>query len=357
MKRVAYITACVLAGIAALAGGWVRDGWRGDAGRTGWRCDGTLDGYGRTGWVADGWRVARSAGGVAGGPVLVAWYELEDAASNQIVADSSGFGNPAATYAGLTAELTVGGVVGNGLRFGADDRLAASGPAVGAALSSDAWTVAFWLRRDTAAYHAETLAFVNASGGVIGVAYHNYDYDVVVVAYPGLDSALSLASPYAAETWVHAAFVRDRGALRVYFGGVLVQTETLTLPAVAVAELRVGGISSPYADARSVDDVRVYGGALTDTGVGELFAGYPTPPPPPPPAVYVCTFDCNGGFLTEGESYSKEVTAGQAYGYLPWPGKEGYAFGGWYSYDLNDYVYDGSTVTLDFDHTLVAVWY
>ena len=354
MRRAACITVLMLSGSAALAGGWVADGWRGDAGRTGWRVSGYLDGDGFTRWVADGWRVARAAPGVLG-PVLVAWYELEDAAANQIVADSSGFGNPAATYAGLTAEMTVGGVVGNGLRFGADDRLAASGPAVGAALSSGAWTVAFWLRRDTATYHAETLAFVNASGGAIGVAYHNYDYDVVVVAYPGLDSAMSIASPYAAGTWVHAAFVRDGGALRVYFGGVLVETGTLTLAALPVAELRVGGISSPYADTRSVDDVRVYSGALTDAGIGTLFAGYP--PPPPPPAAYVCTFDCNGGVLAEGESYVKEVTPGQAYGTLPWPSKEGYVFGGWYSYELSDTVYEGSTVTLGFDHTLVAVWY
>ncbi len=354
MRRVAYIAACAMAGITALAAGWVRDGWRENVRPSGWRVSGYLDGDGFTGWVADGYRVVRSAPGVSG-PVLVAWYELEDAAANQVVVDSSGGGHPAATFSGLTAELTVEGVVGNGLRFGAADRLVASDPAVGAALSSDAWTVAFWLRRDTATYHAETLAFVNASGDAIGLAYHNYDYDVVVVAYPGLGSAMSISSPYAAGTWVHAAFVRDRDALRVYFSGVLVETGALTLPALPVAELRVGGISSPYADTRSVDDVRVYGGALTDAGVGELFAGYPPPPPPPP--VYVCTFDCNGGFLTEGESYSKEVTAGQAYGYLPWPGKEGYAFGGWYSYDLNDYVCDGSTVTLGFDHTLVAVWY
>ncbi len=355
MRRVAYIVAIVMAGITALAGGWVRDGWRENVRPSGWRVGGYFDGDGFTRWVADGCRVVRSAPG-GSGPVLVAWYELEDAAANQIVADSSGGGHHAATYTGLTAELTVGGVVGNGLRFSAADRLVASDPAVGAALSSDAWTVAFWLRRDTATYHAETLAFVDASGGVIGVAYHNHDFDVVVVAYPGLAPAMSIASPYAAGTWVHAAFVRDGDALRVYFGGVLVETGTLTLATLPVAELRVGGISSAYADTRSVDDVRVYRGALTDAGVSELFAGYP-PPPPPPPSVYVCTFDCNGGFLTEGESYSKEVTAGQAYGSLPWPGKEGYTFGGWYSDDLNDYVYDGSTVTLGFDHTLVAVWY
>ena len=356
MKRVAYISACVLAGTVALAAGWVRDGWRENVRPSGWRVSGCIDRDGFTRWVADGCRVVRAPPCVSG-PVLVAWYELEDAAANQFVVDASGLGHPAATFSGLTAELTVGGVVGNGLRFGGDDRLVASDPAVGAALSSDAWTVAFWLRRDTATYHAETLAFVNASGDAIGLAYHNYDYGVVVVAYPGLGSAMSISSPYAAGTWVHAAFVRDGGALRVYFGGVLVETGALTLPAVAVAELRVGGISSPYADTRSVDDVRVYAGALTNAGVGELFAGYPPAPPPLPPPVYVCTFDCNGGFLTEGESYSKEVTPGLTYGTLPWPGKEGYTFGGWYSYDLSDYVYDWSTVTLVFDHTVVAVWY
>jgi uncharacterized repeat protein (TIGR02543 family) len=34
-----------------------------------------------------------------------------------------------------------------------------------------------------------------------------------------------------------------------------------------------------------------------------------------------------------GENYSKEVTCGQKYGELPIPAKEGYVFGGWYTWD------------------------
>ncbi|MGB8454748.1 MAG: InlB B-repeat-containing protein [Anaerocolumna sp.] len=45
-----------------------------------------------------------------------------------------------------------------------------------------------------------------------------------------------------------------------------------------------------------------------------------------------------------GESYEIEVTCGKKYGKLPKPVKEGYTFGGWYTWD-NFTVYDSEAVT------------
>ncbi len=63
-----------------------------------------------------------------------------------------------------------------------------------------------------------------------------------------------------------------------------------------------------------------------------------------------------------GESYEKEVTCGKKYGKLPVPKKEGYTFGGWYTW--NDFtapeaepVTENSTVTESDPLKLFARWY
>ena len=357
MKRFVYSAVIWAAALCSLAG-VVRDGGRAGGSPSPWRRDGFGAAGGAGRWVAGGFAVGGlPVGPAACGPSLpmpVEWYALEDGAASAVVLDSSGQGGHAALFAGNTEDMTVAGVDGNGLRVGVGNMLVSAAPAACEALSSEAWTISFWCRRDAATSHAELLGF----GGMPGWFYYNHDNSTFFGAVEGVAAAFSHEMTWGAGEWKHVVVRRDGSDLTVFFNAVPAGTSGgVAAPVSAVTSFSVGGLGAEYADPRSVDDVRVYDVALSGEAVAALFAGYPPAPPPPPPPTYVCTLDCDGGFLPEEESYLRDVVLGQAYGYLPAPGREGYTFGGWYSYDLNDYVYDVTAVSLTYDHTLVAYWY
>ena len=70
---------------------------------------------------------------------------------------------------------------------------------------------------------------------------------------------------------------------------------------------------------------------------------------------YIVSFDAQGGTVSQA---SKTVTKGDAYGTLPIPTRDGYAFAGWYT-DANGAgtaVTSSTTVTTASNHTLYAKW-
>lgn len=111
----------------------------------------------------------------------------------------------------------------------------------------------------------------------------------------------------------------------------------------------VGYSSLPgEADANAV---LAYLGAKWGVAVTEM--EFPEAPSTAQVTVY---FDGQGGSVPEGEG-SKLVTVGETYGTLPGASYDGYMFGGWYSYDMGGYADEYTSVMLDYDHTLYAVWY
>lgn len=75
-----------------------------------------------------------------------------------------------------------------------------------------------------------------------------------------------------------------------------------------------------------------------------------------PPKTYTVTFNANGGTL-KSDSTSISVTAGQTYGELPTPTRDGYAFAGWFTAEEGGtQVTTETTVNLTVNQTLYAHW-
>ena len=86
---------------------------------------------------------------------------------------------------------------------------------------------------------------------------------------------------------------------------------------------------------------------VPDTGDHILYAHWT-------PALYMVTFDANGGTCTTSD---KQVTYDSTYGTLPTPTRTGYTFDGWYTAATGGNKVTSSTqVTVTQNHTLYAHW-
>jgi len=118
---------------------------------------------------------------------------------------------------------------------------------------------------------------------------------VSFVAYEG-GSKISIYDAsynYADTNWHHVAVVRDQSAVQLWIDGVLKDSTNNMLSVYSESALCVGNSFSGDSYQRTswsglIDEVRVYGRALTGTEIGKLYAeGLLVLLPPPPTAVTV----------------------------------------------------------------------
>jgi hypothetical protein len=127
------------------------------------------------------------------------------------------------------------------------------------------------------------------SGGEVFNLYASADTNApalfVVQSATGSPIPLRGTSPLPLSTWSHLAATYDNATLRLYVNGVVVASRALTGPLLtSTGDLRIGG-NSLWGEffQGSIDEVRVYNRALTQT---EIQSDMSTPlglaPPPPP---------------------------------------------------------------------------
>jgi RHS repeat-associated protein len=230
-------------------------------------------------WV--GWSEAEvyGAGGEPAGPTagLITHWKLDEG-SGQSAADSSPSDNDA-TLAGPS--WTAGNAGSSALSFdGADDRLAASA----APAASDNFTVAFWA--DPRSAHEIDAEGTSGVGGVSGQKYafwptyqpggdagagvsvgtngvslyeHGFSHMPATLVYQGQLSG-----------WTHVAVVYENKRPKLYINGTLVKTGAVSQRASVRATAQdLGGNVYGYFDG-SLDDVRLYGRALSAGEVSQL---------------------------------------------------------------------------------------
>ena len=211
--------------------------------------------------------VSRPSGG------LVGWWKLDETGGS-IAVDSSG-GNPAGVLLGNPQWQPAGGKVGGALEFnGVDDYVD-----TGYKTDLPAWTVAVWVK-SPAGPSTEI-----QSGPVHREKNYHINWSHVFDAFRGAAAVSVNGTWYAASfgelqanTWYHLAATYDGENLKAYKDGVLItdnpepsgspdpETETLKLGKHAMDIHHFAG---------TIDDVRIYSYALSDSEIADIYKGSP----------------------------------------------------------------------------------
>jgi hypothetical protein len=224
------------------------------------------------------------AGGGDAGPTLPspigAWSFDEGTGTTS--ADLSGHGHPATLIAG--ASWTTAGKQGGGLALDGATGYADVGATVIATTGS--FSVLAWANLTTLGAWEVVLSEDDATGSLFGLKLrgdgsNQYDFDVerTDVTSPVFVVAQS-TSVAPAATWVHLAGVYDtggNGALRLYVNCALQSNAAVGQPLLAATgHLLIGrglynGAAGSYLHG-TIDEVAVYGVALSDAQVGAVYA-------------------------------------------------------------------------------------
>lgn len=209
----------------------------------------------------------------AGPPLLVAEYGFEENAGTT-VADTSGVNNPGTI---TSASWTTAGKYGNALTFdGVDDWVTvAHDPSLDV---RHTLTTMAWVKPATSGNDWQTIILKEyESEGLAYSLYANDFGDTPPAGYirqEGLDLGVKSASSLPVDTWTHLAFTYDCSVMTLYVNGRVVGTRTQGgSVARSDAPLRIGGnaIWGEFFEG-SIDEVRLYDGALTEAQIRNAMA-------------------------------------------------------------------------------------
>ncbi len=115
--------------------------------------------------------------------------------------------------------------------------------------------------------------------------YPNKDGRLAFVLNNGAKRVNSTTASWTTGQWHHVVATYDGANMKLYVNGVLEGVTPSTLaPVKNTSPLQIGGNSEQgYWFPGGMDDVRLYGCALSTSVVQSLFSGTVPPPPPPPP--------------------------------------------------------------------------
>lgn len=200
---------------------------------------------------------------------LLAWWRLDDGSGTAAV-DSSGNGH----HGTLTAPLpgwTEDGRLGGALDFDGQVGQSVTVPDAPGLNPTAAISVAAWVRAD--AWDGNNRVLQKGAGDNqyrLMAEFGNFAWDISGVG------RVEVAQP-AAGQWVHLAATYDGERMRLYFDGVLVGSELANDPVPVTGDDLSLGTKYPASGAMnhldgSLDDVRLYGRALTADEVAFLAA-------------------------------------------------------------------------------------
>ena len=171
------------------------------------------------------------------------------------------------------------------------------------------------------------------------------------------------------NTWVHFVFTRSDNVWTLYKDGAVALTKTNNESTVC-SFFSIGSDIS-YNNYRLMDDFRIFGSALSQKDVSNLYNsgnglsdflvsandsyGLSDDLVYDLRTSYLLTFNPNGGEISTNQA---RVYVGTPYGELPTPTQTGYTFGGWFASTggVAFAIAADTQVTLAEDHTLTAAW-
>ena len=225
---------------------------------------------------------ATSPCAAASGPVAA--YSF-DAGSGTTLADASGNANHG-SIAG--AAWSQAGRSGGALSFDGVDDLVTVADAASLDLAN-ALTLEAWVRPDTTAGW-RTVVTKETTGNLVYGLFSSADTappaGIVTIGSSPLQEIVRGSSALAVGAWRHLALTYDGAALRLYANGVEIGSRPVTgALANTSGPLQIGGnrVWAEWFDGL-IDDLRVYGRALSAAEIQTDMATPVAPPPPAPPA-------------------------------------------------------------------------
>ncbi len=199
---------------------------------------------------------------------LVAYWSFDEG-SGTTVADLAGSTADDGTFVGNPVYES--GVVGKALHFdGVDDYV--SIPHSSEIAPSTALTVACWAKSDNAAWNANGLLVSKRDSFILSARGGTQNIGLFLRIGGAWKSCIYVPQSLDITTWHHYAATYDGSQMKVYVDGVLVKTtsRTGTLD-TDTNNLYIGrDLTSTLLDG-SIDEVRLYNAALSDTGIEAIY--------------------------------------------------------------------------------------
>jgi len=210
--------------------------------------------------------------------LLLACWTMDDNASNPSVQDGSGIGNHG-TARRNTSDLSTPGVIGTALDFdGAADYV--SVPDRAAWSFPGDFTIALWVKYDSFNVKWWESAFVaqDEGGGPRNKWIFSYcptsERTVFHINAPGPGAPVIAGNQWSAQTgeWYFVCVSRAAGTYTFYTQGLAdgSRVDSTALPDVS-SPLTIGWAEGPGRLDGAIDDVRIYGGALSTADIQALY--------------------------------------------------------------------------------------
>jgi len=213
---------------------------------------------------------------IASFPTEVAWFKMDDNATNRILTDSSVSAHNATNNVQNTANRTTTGMLGGALYYTGTEHAASRCPAVTEALGGRFWTIAYWAKRSVTSTHAAYWMMQRDNGDPYGgYCYMNASTGLRWLTGQALGETRTSVNPFdfPAGTWVHFAFVRNGTNWKMYRNGVLMVSGSGDETGSCYA-FNLGIVGHDVTtNTRFLDDFRVFDAPLSVDDVNSLYNG------------------------------------------------------------------------------------
>jgi hypothetical protein len=232
------------------------------------------------------WSFTTAAASVPGSE-LVGHWKLDESSGGTLT-DNSGLGNNA-TLQNTVGVTRVAGVYGMALNLAGTTNAFAIAPNQASLNITDKITIAAWIR-PTELSTRTILSKSNPDGYELAIAANGkiefrFNYETSGSKY----RILSIGSyPANGTTWMHVAATYDGATSKIYLNGVLDVSVTFTTPAsikTNTSGLYIGALLTSRRWKGTLDDVRLYHGALTANEVVQVMNNSGATPLPAAPVL------------------------------------------------------------------------
>ncbi|MFA5934346.1 MAG: LamG-like jellyroll fold domain-containing protein [Candidatus Paceibacterota bacterium] len=194
---------------------------------------------------------------------LVAHYRMNDTSGTTV--DDNTSNNFDVTASQDTSILTTSGKINTALAFSGENNIDAS--VIKDTFSgTNNWTISFWARMSNSSSHAGLFGFSN-------YVIYSYWSNSGRIAFNTPAGEGQYSMPISGGEWTHLTFMRDGSSWKTYINGVLATSPLTSSASVDTTGLSflLGSLPSVNNQERSLDDIRIYNVALTQSEIDDIY--------------------------------------------------------------------------------------